>query len=76
VSESVATTARCREGTIVSSNVKASAADVQIVEQAGVDCDAEGCRGWMVTAKREGGGSFDIEVTLVCTGDDVAGGTN
>jgi len=65
----VTTTARCKEGTVVSSNLKLSVADVKVVEQGGVDCDATGCRAWTATAERDNGESFDITLDVVCTGD-------
>jgi hypothetical protein len=69
VRESVTVSTRCEEGTLVSGSHRVSAADVRIVEQSAVDCDAEGCRAWMVTALRENGEPFDLEVSVVCNGD-------
>ena len=66
---SVSTTVRCKEGIILSHNYQKSHADVEIVEEGGVDCNSEGCPAWMVTAKTDNETSFDLGVDLVCTGE-------
>lgn len=50
--------------------VKKSAPDIQIVSEKGVLCDADGCEGWKVAAKRDSDELFDIEVRLDCSHED------
>jgi len=70
VTESVTTTATCREGYVISGSVTASAKDVKIVNRTNTGCDAIGqCTAYQVTAKRPNGKSFELDVSVTCTED-------
>jgi hypothetical protein len=64
---SVMVTANCIEGYVQDAEVKKSAPDVEIISEQGVVCNAGGCRGWQVEARRENDVLFDIEIILQCS---------
>ena len=71
ITQSVTTSARCKEGFATSGGFKASAADIELVEQGPVGCDEEtgGCKAWQITVKRNNPVPFDIDVWAVCSSE-------
>jgi hypothetical protein len=64
---SVSASARCIESFVVSGSHRASAPDVRIVAAKQVDCEGSRCRGYQVTAARDGTEPFDLEVSVTCS---------
>lgn len=67
---SVMATANCIEGYVQNATVNKSTPDVEIISQQGVVCDAGGCQGWQVEAKRESDALFDLDIRLTCSQED------
>jgi len=66
----VTVTANCTEGYVQDAKIRKSAPDVEIVAEQGVICDAGGCQGRQVEARRTSAELFDIEIVLYCTQED------
>ena len=62
----VTDTSYCSKGYVVNSHYKTSADDVTFIDEKALNCDDIGCTGWEVTATRDIGKPFDIEVILMC----------
>lgn len=68
VSDSVTATARCADGYVLEGRHSTSVADITIVDEQRIDCDAEGCKAFQVTAERNTAGPFDLDVAVTCSG--------
>jgi hypothetical protein len=65
---SVAATARCAEGFVVSHQHRASAPDVEIVSEQLIDCQGNQCRAYQVNATTKDAAPFDLTVSVTCSG--------
>jgi hypothetical protein len=68
VTGNASTAARCISGYVAEGHYNVSAADVRVVAERKLDCDAAGCRSFQVTTSRSSPEPYQIEVSVTCSG--------